>query len=925
MPIDPLARFCRDHGLHPRALAELRALVDPIEDASDDPSDHDTVIVVDPSELSLQGDPTINDVPDPDSGATVGLDGTWLPSGEHDQPATSGASFTALPMVEPGVYQDLGLIGRGSTAEVRRVKDLRLDRTVAQKVIWGHLMDDPRQVRLFLEEARTAARLDHPGTLPILELGRRRDGRLYFTMPEIRGRTLASAIREVHAASGPDGWREGRSGWTFRRLIRAFQRTCEALAFAHQEGVVHRDLKPDNIMVSGHDVVLVVDWGLARRLDVHTDVFSTGRTVAGTPAYMPPEQARGDLSSVDRRSDVYALGAILYEILTGRAPYQGRDARHVLQQVLAGPPRPPGRSEGEEDALEDDPFDLASFESGLMLSGEDLCTEDPPVPLELRQVCLEAMSRRPSDRPEDAGRLMEPVRAWLDGARRRDQALELVLASDRLMPEAQRVRERARTLAESARARLASIPAWAPEHEKREAWRLDEQADSLHRHAHMLELLAEQKLQAALAHEPDLPEAHARLAERYRQSHAQAESERDEELAIRYEMILRRHVQALPESAPERARHGGYLAGIGRVAVATNPGAEVTLFRYELKNRRLVPRRLRELGPTPIRDLSLPMGSYLLLLEAPGRAPVRYPLRVEREGSWDGAPPGGGLHAIPLPLKSELGEGEIYVPAGWFEAGGDADAVDAVPARRVWIDGFVMDRDPVTTRAFLAFLDDLSGRGQLDRALELAPRAASGDLLVVRNRAGHFQPLPDTVLHPDAPIVDVTWLAARAYAAWMCERTGQPWRLPSELEWEKAARGVDGRLFPWGDYLDPSWAVVGDSHANEPRLVPVEVGTVDVSPYGVRGMGGNTQDWCLEAWDADGPPGERLNLPDVSEVDEASSSRVYRGGHWRSSHRMARCAARHHRAPDARFRTLGFRLARSWPAQAMSAEDQEAA
>jgi len=304
-------------------MGELRAA---LADRADDPPSHP------PIELPALDDP----------GLTVGLDATWLPTGEHDVLPPAPAPTTTLPVVADGVYEDRGLIGRGSTGEVRRVFDHRLERTLAMKVIWPHLMENARQVRLFLEEARTAARLDHPGTLPILELGRRSDGRLYFTMPEIRGTTLSSVIRDVHAASSPEGWKVGSTGWTFRRLILAFQRTCEALAFAHAERVVHRDLKPDNIMVSGHDVVLVVDWGLARRLDVATDVLSTGRTVAGTPAYMPPEQARGELSLVDERADVYALGAILYQILAGMPPYQGIDAHDVLQQVLDGPPRPPG-------------------------------------------------------------------------------------------------------------------------------------------------------------------------------------------------------------------------------------------------------------------------------------------------------------------------------------------------------------------------------------------------------------------------------------------------------------------------------------------------------------------------------------------------------------------------------------------------------
>src|SRR5690606_17346235 len=112
----------------------------------------------------------------------------------------------------------------------------------------------------FVEEAQCSAQLQHPGIVPVHELGRLADGRLYFTMREIRGRTLTEVIAEVHEASGDGEWRPGPSGFTFRRLVDAFHRVCEAVAYAHHRGVIHRDLKPDNVMLGEHGEVLVVDW-----------------------------------------------------------------------------------------------------------------------------------------------------------------------------------------------------------------------------------------------------------------------------------------------------------------------------------------------------------------------------------------------------------------------------------------------------------------------------------------------------------------------------------------------------------------------------------------------------------------------------------------------------------------------------------------
>ncbi|MCB9700054.1 MAG: serine/threonine protein kinase [Alphaproteobacteria bacterium] len=136
-------------------------------------------------------------------------------------------------------------------------------------------------------------------------------------MKEVEGRTLSAVIDDVHRTSS-EGWSTTPSGWSLRRMITVFLAACRAVAYAHEQGVVHRDLKPENLMVGRHGEVYVVDWGLARLLGAGQD--ARPGQIAGTPAYMSPEQARGEVDRVDERSDVYALGATLYEILSGRPP-----------------------------------------------------------------------------------------------------------------------------------------------------------------------------------------------------------------------------------------------------------------------------------------------------------------------------------------------------------------------------------------------------------------------------------------------------------------------------------------------------------------------------------------------------------------------------------------------------------------------------
>ena len=165
----------------------------------------------------------------------------------------------------PDRYQDLGAIGRGGHGEVRRAWDSLMERNVAIKILaWDHVDEaDPSGLTRFLHEARTTARLAHPGVVPVHERGVLEDGRPYFVMKEVVGRTFDQVIRPVHTVSD-DEWREAE-GWSLRRLVEALARVAETVAFAHEQRVVHRDLKPANLMVGAHGEVLVMDWGYRAR------------------------------------------------------------------------------------------------------------------------------------------------------------------------------------------------------------------------------------------------------------------------------------------------------------------------------------------------------------------------------------------------------------------------------------------------------------------------------------------------------------------------------------------------------------------------------------------------------------------------------------------------------------------------------------
>lgn len=819
-------------------------------------------------------------------------------------------------------YQEFVQLGRGGMGEVRRVLDQHLGRTLARKTLHTSAQARPDLKARFLEEAQLTAQLQHPGIIPVHDLGTHPDGRVWFTMKEVSGNTLSEVIRDVHAASSGQ-WRSTPSGWSLRRLIDALGTVCDAVGYAHSRGVVHRDLKPDNIMVGAHGEVLVLDWGLAKVLDAPQEpapsntpkTIQTRRSIAGayqtqegqlagTPAYMAPEQACGQVEQIDVRTDVYALGAILYEILKGRAPYIGHDAEEILAQVRSGVPAPLTAESGPHLPRLSPP--TPAHESAL----------GPACPPALLQACRRAMAHDPRHRFSSAGDFAAELLAWLDGARRRQDGLSVVEQAERKAPEALALRTRAATLRAEAAALLAGIQPWQPEQDKLPGWTLEDQADELEREAERVEFEEEQLLQASLTHEPALQEAHAALAVRYRRAHAAAEAARGE--TTRLERLMRQHVAALAEDHPDQPGHVAYLQGSGALTLLTDPpGAEVLLHRFELRNRRLVPTFLRSLGKTPIRTVPLPMGSYLCVLKHPDRMPVHYPVAIARGQHWDGVPPGGrDSVSISLPKSGELGPDEVYMPAGWFWSGGDPHSDRSLPARRVWADEFVIQRFSVTNRQYLAFLNHLAQAGRLEEALTHAPRergatADSEGALLVELSGGRFSLSNDASHEADHPVAYINWKGAQAYADWVSQEQGCQWSLPTELVWEKAARGVDGRYFPWGNAFDPSWACMGlsDAHAEAGSARPVGSFVTDNSPYGVRDMAGTVSNWCRDRYTplGLGPDSARASWQPPAEEE---ARRVFRGGGFYNSPAAVRCCWRAGVPPTGRFNTLGCRLVR---------------
>ncbi len=286
------------------------------------------------------------------------------------------------------------LYAEGGLGKVWVARDTDLNREVALKEIKPDQAQNPEMWRRFLKEAQITGQLEHPNIVPVYELAHRHeDHQPFYTMRLVRGRTLSQAISEYHRTRG-----EGRvDPLALPNLLQAFIGVCQAIAYAHSRGVVHRDLKPENVVLGGFGEVIVLDWGLARVLDrldhedslpivdltddAHAEATRAGQQL-GTPAYMAPEQAAGRLDLVDRRTDVYGLGAILFEILTGHPPHEARNSLEIFERIINGEtPR------------------ARRFE--------------PSTPKGLEAISSRAMAKERSDRYESAAVLAEDVQRWL--------------------------------------------------------------------------------------------------------------------------------------------------------------------------------------------------------------------------------------------------------------------------------------------------------------------------------------------------------------------------------------------------------------------------------------------------------------------------------------------------------------------------------
>jgi serine/threonine-protein kinase len=677
-----------------------------------------------------------------------------------------------------GKYEIVEELGRGGFATVYKARDVELERVVALKVLHPHWAEDKQFVDRFHREARAAARLRHPHIVIVYEAGEA-DGRLYIAMEYLPGRTLQASL-------------EAEGALPLERALPILEQVAEALDHAHAQGMVHRDVKPNNVMVeqTAESVrAVLTDFGLVKALAGSTASTAPG-TLLGSPEYMAPEQADPQRAGeVGPAADRYALGVVAYQMLTGRVPFPGNTPATLYAHEHK--PVPPPRS---------------------------LC---PGLPQAVEVALLRMLAKAPAERFPSACAFVAQLREVL--------------------------------LAERQAARLAPLYAQLQAAAARQEW------------AEVLALGG--RIQA-------LDPAYRDVAEWMHRARGR----------------LRR-----PPRRPPRVRSAWLwpLVG-GAVALLVVIGIAVVAFRGGLepspRPTETRPRPTATSRPTDTRvaptatsrptETSLPPTATLRATETP--TPVHY----------TGARPPAEANIGDTWMRPADGMVMVYVPAGEFlmglsDADGQADD-DEKPQHTVYLDGYWIDRTEVTNAEYRKCVE-----------AEACRKPGCWD--------------DENYNAPDQPVVCVTWDDAQSYATWVGGR------LPTEAEWEKAARGADGRIYPWGDEFDGSrlnycdrnctvdWK---DTSADDGYAVTAPVGSypAGASPYGALDMAGNVWEWVADRYEEGyyaRSPARNPQGPDAGDY------RVLRGGAFDDGERFVRCAARGMRGPDFWLRLNGFRLVAS--------------
>lgn len=748
-------------------------------------------------------------------------------------------------------------LGRGGLGVVVEAQDKRLGRKVARKSLHEGKAATPQMLESFIHEACVTGQLEHPNIIPVYDIERDQGGEVFYTMRLMPSDNLEQTIAKQELG--------------LIQYVKLLQQVCMGLEYAHSRGVVHRDIKPANILLGEFGEVLILDWGVAKVLQhdkLHNQSSSQNtQKLRGTPAYMAPELIKQGL--VSPAIDQYALGVILYEMLTGSLPFAAENLYTLLFQITSEAIIPPSQRK-----------------KGLS------------IPEEIEQICLKMLAKEPSERFQSCREVHDHLEDFLEGSRERERRKEAAAArvqeASHLSSAYHRCRADERNLHREWEEAKKQVQSWESIEKKRHIWERERLFRDTQERAVSLFGEAIRKYTQALEHEPGNTGARRGLADLYWSQFEEAEARHDDLAKLQFQDLVRYY---------DDGTYARLLEGTGSVTISSSPSeAAVSIARLVEEDRRLVPSTFEPIGVTPL-QYELGMGSYLLKLEKEGRADTLFPVSLQRCQEKS--------HKVVLLPHDTIPEGFIHIPAGSFTFGGDELAMMGVPARSVFVDDFLIAQYPITFAEYLTFLNDIA-KDNPDAAAEMVPRNLHEEIFVKKDEAGNYAPDRSTLFHGEIakrypagdewhlPVIGVSWLDAVRYCRWRSEKEGRTVTLPTEEQWEKAAKGADNRPFPWGHHFEANFCKMARSRVpDELQPEPVGVFSADCSPYGMCDVVGTVCEWMLTF------PQETVN-----EMTSAPDEPIFvRGAGWIASNiDSLRIGTRISRAGGAPSYNYGFRI-----------------
>ncbi len=769
-------------------------------------------------------------------------------------------------------FENLKTIGVGGVGSVMGAHDPVLGRDLAIKVLRPRFRNKRKPIERFIREAKASAQIEHPNIVPIHDLGVLEDVGAYFTMKKVEGENLDQIIEKIR-----DKNPEYRRKYNLMRMLEIFISICQGVAFAHSRGIIHRDLKPENVMIGDFGEVLVMDWGLVKhldeipsdeekeaeergksRIDITAEVENTNPmltiegSISGTPMFMSPEQAKGQVSQIDRQSDIYCLGVILYSILTHeRSPFDTVDGglREVLDAVVSADYLPPRKR-----------------------------ASHTKVPRELEAICLKAMAKNKKERYKHTEDLIEDIRNYISGfpvsayqdhflttfwkfCKRHPvisttiSALVLTIVIFVIIIQSYRHFEYCHYMAAAEKYLIEGNKDY------KEARDLQLKLNEIHSKTTTLaksplEIKTEKKLR--ISHSEMLNNYELALmlfskVEEFCSNDTKVNNYIEDIYRNRIRFSILREDYEVTKKLKDQIMVGvnndsskltdserkimkmldDIIAGKGFLEINTTP-VQAEVYMWELKENSLGiirPTSPKELGLTPIPGFDIAKGSYLLTIEAKGYPIVRYPVKLNH----------GETVKTSIFLPKTVPEGMVYIPAGPFYVGGEYSRNTRL--HRVNLPGFFIKQYEVTFGEYLKFWKQIKDpKFKQKYRGRIRFKHDEYYFLNAWNDRGKLFP----TLNENLPVTGISHQAASAYCAWFSKKTGMTCRLPSANEWEKAARGVDGRNFVWGNKYFSTYAYIFDNtQAHKMYGIPAPPGSLpyDRSIYGVYDMGGNVREY----------------------------------------------------------------------------------